>query len=448
MGGTGMPAQVGSLLKRQVQLNALSYFLILALLTSTGLLVYLVTSSDAMPITWLLSDDWVRWLTTALLLAVVLYLALGHSRMRTSLLEVTDALQASEHEYEMACERLVFAHTAAEILVGDQGGLAIDALLDEIVGHFDADAAAVVGAEVTLVTGVGIEHDEAYDAVLDTAIEAVRKGEPTATCTDEHDCSTLAVPLRINGKLRDVLVVWRRTGDLPANQLEGLQLVARTVELALENRELFNEQQAKLEGMLDALVEISDRRYPGYADHASHVSGLADAIAQRMQFSLGERADLRMAALLHDVGMLELPEGSRGPGSDGPLGCMEHPNLGANLAATARLGDGVEKAIQSHHESVDGSGYPRHLSGEEIPVAAKILAVCEAYSGMVAPASPDHVSSPEQAMMLLRMGAGRLYDHRVVYELQRVLGVASVLRPEAAKAASEGILTTVAINQL
>jgi HD-GYP domain-containing protein (c-di-GMP phosphodiesterase class II) len=414
-----MPQEFGKLIKRQVQLNALTYFLILALVTSTGLLVYLITSSGMMPGFWVLSSQWVRYFSFAFLLAVVVYLALQHQQMRYALTESTTALEKAEREYEEACGRLTFAHTASEIMTGTRSSEALQSLLAEILVHFDVDAAAIVGEEVEIVTAPGVEENTAHRSVLAAAIDTVRAGRPMALTEVEGGSTTLAVPLRIHGQLRDVLCIWRAGGSLPAEQLEGLQLVARVVELGLENTGLFDELHAKLNGMLDALLELAEHRYPGYRSHAEDVAELSVAVGQRLALNEEECAELRMAALLHDVGMLELKDGARVPGDDGPLGCVEHPTLGAHLACSARMGTEVQSAIRSHHEHVDGSGYPQGLMGDSIPLSARILAVCEAYKGM-STGSENREWKPEEAMDLIRLGSGRLYDPRVVKALQRV----------------------------
>jgi len=416
-----MPREIGALIKRQVQLNALVYFLILSLVAATGLLLYLVISSGMMPSFWVFSSQWVRYFSIAFLLAVVVYLAVQQQQMRYALEESTSALEKAEQDYESACERLSFAHTASELMTGLEDPSVLQALLDEILAHYDVDAAAIVGEEVELSVAHDVDEAVAHRAVLSAAIDTVRAGRPMAL-TASGGATSLAVPLRVHGRLRDVLCIWRAEGELPEAQLEGLQLVARVVELGLENRSLFDELRTKLNGMLDALLGLAEHRYPGYREHAEEVAELAVAVAKRLAMTDTERADLRMAALLHDVGMLELADGQRSPGDDGPLGWVDHPGLGAHLARTARMDSDVQTAIKSHHEHIDGSGYPEGLKGDLIPLAARILAVCEAYTCMNR-SGATRATRPENAMDLIRLGSGRLYDPRVVKALQRVAPV-------------------------
>lgn len=411
-----MPEEFGALIKRQVQLNALAYFLILALVAATGLLVYLITSSGMMPDLWVLSSQWVRYFSFAFLLAIVVYLAIGHQKMRYALVESNTALERAEREYANACDRLTFAHTASEIMTRIDSETALQSLLDEIMAHFDVDAAAIVGDNVELVTAPGIEMKNAHAAVLNAAIDTVRAGRPMALTQADGGASSLAVPLRIHGQLRDVLCIWCSKGRLPAEQLEGLQLVARVVELGLENRDLVEELRAKLNGMMDALLELAEHRFPGYRMHAEIVAELAEAVGRNLSLSDSECSDLRAAALLHDVGMLQTKDGELAPGDDSPLSRVEHPVTGARLASAARMGHDVQNAIRSHHEHVDGSGYPQGLTGDSIPVAARILAVCEAYAGMSS-ATHSKTWRPEDAMDLIRLGSGRLYDARIVKAL-------------------------------
>jgi putative nucleotidyltransferase with HDIG domain len=120
--------------------------------------------------------------------------------------------------------------------------------------------------------------------------------------------------------------------------------------------------------------------------HASFVAGYAAAIAQELGWSGGELALLRMAAMLHDVGKVSVPD--RILQKPGPLTTDEyeaiksHPSAGADIVEQVDGLSPVVDWIRHSHEHVDGSGYPGGLCGDQIPMASRILLVAEAFDAM------------------------------------------------------------------
>jgi putative nucleotidyltransferase with HDIG domain len=132
----------------------------------------------------------------------------------------------------------------------------------------------------------------------------------------------------------------------------------------------------------------------------------------------GQHELLRRAALLHDVGKLDLPE--RVLSGAGPLSNREwelvrgHPARGA--AIVSRLGGGAELAriVAAHHEHVDGGGYPAGLTAVEIPALARIVAVAEAYDAMTAEDSYRRCVGSLEALRRLSRAAGTQLEPRFV----------------------------------
>jgi HD-GYP domain-containing protein (c-di-GMP phosphodiesterase class II) len=131
-----------------------------------------------------------------------------------------------------------------------------------------------------------------------------------------------------------------------------------------------------------------------------------------------ETSDVRLAAMLQDIGMLEVPEAilnaPRNLTTQELEEVRKHAQNGANLARIANFGTIVQDGVQSHHERLDGSGYPRGLSGEDIPLVARILAVCDSYVAMTSDRPHRPKLNPIAALNELRSGAGTIYDARVV----------------------------------
>jgi len=429
---------VQRLLKREGQLNALSYVVILGLLGVAAILTYMViTRTDVPGEWWLLQSDMFRVLSTGLLLMVILYLIDQHRRLRTALLESHSELETAQDDTQAAYDRLAFSHHAAEIMtsLAEEDGLR--RVLIDSLAHFEADAAAVVGDDIVMITLDDVDDARANKAILAVALETVRAGTPLSIGTREDGSTAIAVPLRIKGQLKSVVCLWRRQGEFPQDQLDGLGLVARIIELGMENRILLEDTSSRLQGTLRAMVDLVESRRPNYIPHSTLVSRFAEAVGHAMGMREDELADLRLAAMLQDIGMLQVPEAilnaPRHLTDEEQLEVRKHARKGADLARTANFSPAVQQAILCHHERLDGTGYPNGMKGEEIPVAARVLAVCDAYVAMTSNRPHRARLSSFEALAELRAKAGTDFDPRIVREFMRA-HAAGVAGPEPAVA--------------
>ena len=172
------------------------------------------------------------------------------------------------------------------------------------------------------------------------------------------------------------------------------------------------------------LAETIDIRDSGTAQHSQSVGRYARAIATELGLEGPAVERLALAGVLHDVGKIGV--GDAVLNKPGPLDDAEwrqiraHPELGARILAGANLGD-VAEWVFAHHERVDGGGYPLGLSGEQIPLEARVLAVADAYEAMTSerPYSPAMTSADAAAE--LRRCAGTQFDADVVEALLRTV---------------------------
>jgi HD-GYP domain-containing protein (c-di-GMP phosphodiesterase class II) len=133
---------------------------------------------------------------------------------------------------------------------------------------------------------------------------------------------------------------------------------------------------------------------------------------------------VRIAALVHDVG-LRLLDYERlykkmNLTAEEMRGLAEHTVVGAALVEPL-LGTDVAQAVLRHHERVDGKGYPSRMSGQQIPLAARIIQIADAWVAMTARQSYQHPVSREQAAARLREGAGSQFDAALVERFLRAL---------------------------
>jgi putative nucleotidyltransferase with HDIG domain len=171
-------------------------------------------------------------------------------------------------------------------------------------------------------------------------------------------------------------------------------------------------------GALAQLLALRD----GYTGgHAEEVVELCDALAVRMGLTAEQVDELEMAARLHDLGKIGVPDVILH--KPGRLTAAEwdvmrkHPVWGAEALASVPGAAGVAAAVRGHHERWDGSGYPDGLAGEDIPIASRIIAAADAWHAMTSNRSYRRALDEEHARQELRDGAGAQFDPVVVAAL-------------------------------
>ncbi|HJV05083.1 MAG TPA: HD domain-containing phosphohydrolase [Actinomycetota bacterium] len=185
--------------------------------------------------------------------------------------------------------------------------------------------------------------------------------------------------------------------------------------------------ERSFEVSLRFLLDRLERELPGFAGHSSRVADLCRRIATQMGLPKDEVQTIVVAGLLGDLG-LHLVAPSEALRRAGPLQPVEwesvhsHPVASANLIAP--LSGNLSSAILDHHERIDGSGYPTGKSGDQISVAARIVAVADTYEALTHPRPHRPAMSPDDARDELRREAraGGL-DPDVVEALVRALEV-------------------------
>ncbi|MEO8636859.1 MAG: HD domain-containing phosphohydrolase [Gemmatimonadales bacterium] len=209
-----------------------------------------------------------------------------------------------------------------------------------------------------------------------------------------------------------------------------IQRVLEKRELTLQNRfyqqnleRLVDQQAVRLKELflegVQTLVHALDARDPYTRGHSIRVSHYAGRIAGRMGFTGQALEDIRMGAELHDIGKIGTPEAilhKPGPLTREEFGHIsEHTVLGERiLAPLARQNPVVLSIVRSHHERVDGAGFPDRLDGSRIPWAARIVGVADAFDAMTTDRS-YRASLPVQAACdEIRACTGAHFDAEVV----------------------------------
>lgn len=168
-----------------------------------------------------------------------------------------------------------------------------------------------------------------------------------------------------------------------------------------------------------------DRLFPWQAGHGQETATLAIRIGQAIQLDGETLHQLKLAALLHDIGLVMLPahlqtrQGSYD--ADSYVTVQNHPRLGATLLEPFRFLRDATTMIAHHHERWDGSGYPYGLRGEFIPLGGRILAVADAFEAIHIPQVCDRSTRDRIALRILQVASGTQFDPMIVDLLVSVL---------------------------
>lgn len=190
-----------------------------------------------------------------------------------------------------------------------------------------------------------------------------------------------------------------------------------------ENHALLSDKESLLEELgathlasLETLALTIEAKDPLTAGHVRRVQALADQLALALALEAEVKEALHIAALLHDIGKLAIPEyvlfQDRKQTPADLARYQRHASLGADILRASRM-ESVVPMVRHHHEYLDGSGYPDGLVGECIPLGARVLSVADAYDKLRFPRTGEGLAHGP-ACDQIRLDSGRLYDPLIV----------------------------------
>jgi diguanylate cyclase (GGDEF)-like protein len=176
---------------------------------------------------------------------------------------------------------------------------------------------------------------------------------------------------------------------------------------------------------IEALTRAAELREVNGAGHGEMVARYSELMARALNLSPEEVDDIAYAARVHDVGKIFVPDlviNKSGPLSDEEFYLVKtHARVGGEIVGTLPHSELLQKAVEHHHESFDGTGYPGGLQGEQIPLWGRILAIADAYVNMTSDRSFASAKSSGQALAELERLSGIRYDGMLVRVLLRQL---------------------------
>lgn len=241
----------------------------------------------------------------------------------------------------------------------------------------------------------------------------------------------------------------------PWNNDDLRQMVARAVEhyetnksrheLARTNQRLVSRMKAMTRGFARAIAEALDAKDEYAHGHARRVCGYALAIGRRMGLTDAALEHLSLAAFLHDIGYIGVPDHillKPGALSAEERAVMRlHPKRGARMLTGIVDMEEVAAAVLHHHEHFDGTGYPNALRDEQIPLLSRIIMVVDAYDAMTSQRPFRATRTHQEALALLATGAGAQFDPEIVSAFAGLEALAKIRNSIADGIVSGGLLT-------
>jgi len=226
----------------------------------------------------------------------------------------------------------------------------------------------------------------------------------------------LLVPIPVQGLSVGVAVLHRHARDeaFGAADVKAVTQLARVVAPAIQTAKLHHRQRCQMYASLEAIADGVEQHDGYLTGHAARVLAFAMPIGQALGLSQSQIGALQIAARLHDLGRLTVPDSA--VNHPGPLTepqwdlVRRHPDAGADFLKPLDFFGEVGAVVRAHHESYDGTGYPQRKAGEEIPAVARAIALADAFDAMTSPRPHRQAMDVEQAREQVRRLAGQQFD--------------------------------------
>ncbi len=320
------------------------------------------------------------------------------------------------------------ANEGMEILRGNPIGLVIsDNAMPEVGGAEFLRRVRECRPDVTRIMLTG-------HADLESATAAINRGEVYRFVTKPWDPEGLRLLVRqgleqhrlVCENLRMQALIRQQNAALTRwNEKLKETVEARTQEIKEKNAKLetlYQQLKASFINTIKVFTNLVERRDPAIGGHGRRVAGIARSIVLQMRLGDDTAKEVEVAALLHDIGKIGLPDGilNRDEGSLTPkeLSLLrQHPLIGQ---AALQIVDSLERIgvlVRHHHERWDGKGYPDRLKGERIPLGSRIIAVADAFDHYLEAKSGSPAAFVQAQSML---GRDIALDRSVVRALGQV----------------------------
>lgn len=261
---------------------------------------------------------------------------------------------------------------------------------------------------------------ESGEAVLTTSAKDDPRFGQQASVAAFNLLSILCAPLKVKDSLIGVLYVDNRAqkGIFTRDELGLISTFANQAAVAIDNARLYEELQTAYQATLEGWVRALDLRDKETEGHTKRVTALTGELARAMGLDDASLVHIERGALLHDIGKMAIPDGILlKPAALTPeerILVQKHPVYAFEMLSPIKFLYPALDIPYCHHEKWDGSGYPRGLSGDTIPLAARIFAVVDVWDALVSDRPYRRGIEPAEVKQKIRADAGGHFDPQVV----------------------------------
>jgi len=241
--------------------------------------------------------------------------------------------------------------------------------------------------------------------------------------------SILTAPMRNNR--REIIgcfqVLNKKGGPFDKNDQQVLLIFAEQAATAIENARLYDEVRTAAKDTILRLASAAEYKDQDTRNHLERMSRYAVILAEEIGMTPHEVQNIALASPMHDIGKLGVPDAVlKKPGKltdDEWVEMKKHPLYGAEILGNSdnELIRMSERVALSHHEKWDGSGYPLGLKGDSIPLEGRIVALADVFDALTSRRVYKPAFSMEDTLKIIRDGAGKHFDPKLVEALLRVM---------------------------
>ena len=343
--------------------------------------------------------------------------------------------QIKNREYKMGIWKRDLEMSAvfkmSEVIKGSKGNIEefLESVCDLIKNLAGADVCyAIVNKGDKDITVDGSSQKISGHLVNQEIVQRVlQTGKPILTDKDQKTSRirrAMYLPIKSLNHVYGVLFLERdRPFDTRDRQLASV--FADNIAFTLERNGVLHQMQEAYGQSIHALAKVMDVKYPYIYKHSSQVSELAVKMADTLSIPKHETEVIRYAAILHDLGMIGIPEDILNKSN--PLTAEEkfyiesHPEMGIEVIRPITFLKMAIPLIRHHHERYDGKGYPDGLAGDEIPLGSQILAVADSLVAMLTDSPYRKALKREEAIAEIKRQSGSQFNPKIVNALLQSL---------------------------
>jgi putative nucleotidyltransferase with HDIG domain len=245
------------------------------------------------------------------------------------------------------------------------------------------------------------------------------------------------MPLRVHGQLIGLLTATERRNNAPFTAREGKLMMALATmgAITLQNSRLDQRLNETFISVIQCLCSAVDAKDPYTHNHSARVSALAVRIGRQLGLAPDALRDLRLAALVHDVGKIGVPEHILSKSDrldrDEWMVMQKHPEFGAKILSQSKELERIALVVLYHHERYDGEGYPAGLKGEEAPLHSRIITTADTFDAITTARSYREARPHQVAIDEIKRCSGTQFDPMIVEAFLRVMQSMPGVRSES-----------------